>query len=122
MTSSGDISDDDVVWHGFDFNVSDPPAFVAANQRFLLTDTGKRFPGQVHVVATVAAGDSSTTHSIIVGYESMAEMETWNESLAGNSEWAAYLAQVERSADLQGSNLSQTLGAWGRSMKEVVGR
>ena len=122
VNSNGDISDDDVVWQNFAFDVSDPAAFVAANLRFLQTDTGKRFPGQVHVTFTVAAGPSPATHSIIVGYASEAEMEAWNDSNVGNPEWAAYLAQLQNSSEFLGATLSRTIAAWGPSFKSVLGQ
>jgi len=121
--SWGDISDDDVVWQNFMFQVRDPMAFLAVNERFMATKTGKNFPGQVHLTSVVAAGLSPVSHGLVVGYESQAEMEEWNESNAGNPEWNAYLAALNLSADYLGSNLSRTLKAWGpASMKSIVGR
>lgn len=120
--SWGDISDDDVVWHNFLFQVRDPAAFLAAHERFMATETGKNFPGQIHLTSVVAGGLSTVSHGIVVGYESQAEMEEWNEANRGKPEWAAFLAELSLSSDYLGSNLSRTIKAWGpASMKSVVG-
>tara|TARA_B100000575_G_C22945137_1_gene546846 strand:- start:483 stop:644 length:162 start_codon:yes stop_codon:yes gene_type:complete len=42
----------------------------------------KDFPGQIWLIQMVrgnAAPDGSVTHQIAVGYESLAEMETWQD-------------------------------------------
>jgi len=121
--SWGDISDDDVVWQNFLFQVRNPMAVLAANERFMGTKTGKDFPGQVHLTTVVAGGISPVSHGIVVGYESQAEMEKWNDSNATNPEWIAYLAELSLSSDFLGANLSRTIKAWGpASMKSIVGR
>ena len=123
IRSWGDLSDEDVVWRNFLFNVSNPRAFLAAHERFMNSKTGKAFPGQVHVNATVAGGMSPVSHSIVVGYESQAEMESWNESNATNPEWTAFLAELALSSEFHGSNLSRTIKAWGpASMKSIFAR
>jgi hypothetical protein len=121
--SWGDISDDDVVWQNFLFKVRDQMAFWQANERFMKTKTGKNFPGQVHLTSVVAAGISPVTHGIVVGHESQAEMEKWNDANVTNPEWVAYLGELGLSSEFLGSNLSQTIKAWGpASMKSIVGR
>jgi hypothetical protein len=121
--SWGDISNDDVVWQNFLFRVHNPMAFMAAHERFMATKTGKAFPGQVHLTSVVAGGVSRVSHGIVVGYESQAEMEKWNEANRGNLEWAAFLAELNLSSESLGSNLSRTIKAWGpASMKSIVGQ
>ncbi len=120
--SWGDISDDDVVWQNFLFQVQNPAAFLAAHERFMATKTGKNFPGQIHLTSVVAGGISPVSHGVVVGYESQAEMEAWNEANRGNPERIAFFAELNLSAEYLGSSLSRTIKAWGRaSMKSVVG-
>ena len=122
LRSWGDISDADVVWRSFVFDVTNPPAFAATMERFMQSATGKKLPGQVHLTATVAGGISPVSHGVVVGYESQAEMEKWNESNASNPEWLAFLSELRLSSDFLGSNLSRTIGAWGKPMKSIMER
>ncbi len=122
LRSWGDISDADVVWRNFAFDVSDPTAFAATVDRFMQSATGKKLPGQVHLTAVVAGGISPVSHGIVVGYESQAEMEKWNESIATNPEWLAFLAELRLSSNFLGSDLSRTIKAWGQPMKSIMAR
>ena len=122
LRSWGDISDKDVVWRNFVFDVTNPLAFAATMDRFMQSATGKKFPGQLHLTALVAGGISPVSHGIVVGYESQAEMEKWNESISSNPEWLAFLSEFALSSDFLGSNLSRTIKAWGQPMKSVLAR
>ncbi len=103
--------------------MSNPAAFLATQERFMQSKTGKGFPGQVYVNAIVAGGISPVTHVIVVGYESEAEMEAWNDGNATNPEWAAFLGELALSSEFRGSSLSRTIKAWGpASMKAIVAR
>jgi hypothetical protein len=113
LKSWGDVVDTDPVWMAYAFNVSDPPALLGALDKLMASETGKRFPGQVHLASVVAAGMSPLTHNIVVGYASEAEMEKWVDSLAGNADWAAYLEASRASAQLLGANMIRDIKAWG---------
>jgi len=113
LKSWGEVVDTDHVWMSYAFAVSDPPAVLAALDKLMASETGKKFPGQVHLEGVVAGGISSVTHSIVVGYASEAEMETWVDSLAGNADWAAYLEALRASAQLLGANMIRDVKAWG---------
>jgi hypothetical protein len=120
LKSWGEVVDSDHVWMSYAFAVSDPPALLAALEKFLASKTGKRFPGQVHLALVVAGGANPTTHSINVGYASEAEMETWADSMAGNADWAAYLKASRASAQLLGASLIRDIKAWGSLSLEDV--
>jgi hypothetical protein len=120
LRSWGKISDKNVVWRNFVFDVTNPPAFAATMGRFMQTATGKKLPGQVHLNAVVAGGISPVSHGVVVGYESQAEMERWNESIASNPEWLAFLSELALSSEFLGSNLSRTIKAWGQPMKSIM--
>ena len=113
LKSWGEVVDTDHVWMSYVFAVSDPPAVLAALDKLMASETGKKFPGQVHLEGVVAGGINSVTHSIVVGYASEAEMETWVDSLAGNADWAAYLEALRASAQLLGANMIRDVKAWG---------
>jgi len=115
LKSYGQVSDDDRVWEVHAFDVGDPAAFAAALDAFMTSETGKRYPGQVHLSSVAAGGLSPVSHVISVGFASEAELETWVDSLAGNAAWSAYLAASRGSAEYLGANLTRDVKAWGRA-------
>ncbi len=122
MRSWGDITDTDDVWMLYVFSVSNPAAFLAANESFMGSATGKTFPGQLHLSSVVAAGvGAPATHVLSVGYDSEAEMETWGNRIAANPEWQTYLAALNASSEYLGANMSRTVKAWGTTtLKKLV--
>ena len=121
VKSWGDVNDTDAVWQGHAFTVKDPAAFLAALDKLMTSETGKKFPGQVYLSSVIAGGITPVTHLISVGFASEVEMAAWNDSLVGNADWKAYLDASRASADFLGSDLSRTLKAWGKTpMKDVT--
>jgi hypothetical protein len=121
IKSWGDITDSDVVWLGVALVVKDVPAFLAARERYAASETGKKFPGQGHLSAVVAAGASPVTHVISVGYASEAEMESWGTVMRASADWQAYQAAIQGSAQVVGFSLSRVVKSWGpASMKDVA--
>lgn len=121
IKSWGDISDQDVVWLGVALRVTDVPAFLAARDRYQASETGKKFPGQGHVSAIVAAGASPVTHVISVGYASEAEMESWGSVNRASADWQAYQTALQGNAEVLGFTLSRVVKAWGpATMKDVA--
>jgi hypothetical protein len=122
VKSWGEMVDTDHVWMGHAFTVRDPAAFVAAADAFMATPTGKKFPGQVHLSATVAGGLSPVTHTISVGYASEAEMGAWNATAQASADWAAYIAASRKAADYLGGSLARDIKWWGpATLAELTG-
>jgi hypothetical protein len=120
MKSWGDISDQDVVWLSVAFTVTDQSAFLEARDRYTASETGKKFPGQGHLSAVVAAGASPVTHVITIGYASEAEMESWGSLNRASADWQAYLDASRGSAEVVGLTLSRVVKSWGpATMKDV---
>jgi hypothetical protein len=113
LKSWGEVVDTDQVWMAHAFAVSDPPALLAALEKLMASETGKKFPGQVHLSGVVAGGISPVTHTISVGYASQAEMEAWTDSLMGNADWEAYLKASRASAQYLGGSMALDVKAWG---------
>lgn len=86
------------------------------------TDTGKKFPGQAHLFATVAAGGNAPSHLIALGFKSQAEMEEWNEMTFSSADRRALRHSLSVIADYHGANLLITQGSWGKSTKSVLSR
>jgi hypothetical protein len=123
LKSWGPVSDDDRVWMAHAFNVSDPPAFVAAVDAFLASKTGKKHPGQVHLSSIVAGGLTRVTHVISVGYTSEAEMDAWLDVRDASADWTTYIEASRPNGEYLGSTLSRDLKAWGpASLEELTAR
>jgi hypothetical protein len=120
IKSWGEIVDTDPVWMTYAFTVSEPTAVLAAMEKLMASETGKKFPGQVHLEGVLAGGISPVTHSIVVGYASEAEMETWTESLVANPDWVAYLEALQGASQFLGASMIRDIKAWGSlSLKDV---
>ncbi len=113
LKSWGELVDSDHLWMSYAFTVSDPPALLAALEKFMASKTGKKIPRQVHLEVVVAGGISPVSHTINVGYASEAEMETWVDSMVGNADWASYLEASRLSAQLLGASMIRDVKAWG---------
>ena len=113
LKSWGEVVDTDHVWLSHAFAVSDPPALFAALEKLMASETGKKFPGQVHLSGVVAGGIAPVTHMISVGYASEAEMEAWFDSRVGSADWAAYLEVARASAQYLGGSMALDVKAWG---------
>jgi len=123
IASWGDISDSDVVWFGVALAVKEPAAFLAARERYQASETGKKFPGQGHLSAVVAAGASPVTHIISVGYASEAEMESWAAVNRASADWQAFMAANRDNVQVLGFTLSRGVQAWGNAtLKDVSAR
>ena len=59
----------------------------------MTSKSAEAFPGEVWLSAISygnAADGDVATHVITVGYESMAEMEAWNDQIRKTQAWAAF--------------------------------
>ncbi len=111
--SWGTVSETDKVWMNHAFQVSDPAAFLASINTLMASETGKKFPGQVHLSGVVAGGLSPVTHVISVGYESEAEMDAWLDVRNASADWTAYIEASRKVADYLGGSLARDVKTWG---------
>ncbi len=111
----GEQNDKDVFWELYAFTVTDDDDFTAALDELMASDTGKGFPGQVHLSAVAAAGLSPVTHIISVGFESEAEAEKWNDSMIQTKDWASYQKESEEASSFAGAFLIRTIKTWGNT-------
>ncbi len=123
MMSWGDIVDTDHVWASYAFDVDDPAAFGAALDKFMMSETGKKFPGQVYLSSVVAGGITPVTHIISVGWASEAEMDAWADVIATSADWTAYINAANAAGEFLGGNLVRDIKSWGpATLKEITGR
>lgn len=107
----GNISNDDRVWQVTRFYSTDPITMLAAMDK-LMASTGKNFPGQTAIHAMGAgnrngANNGFSTHMLVNGYESVAEMEQWINYMNTQPAWAEFLSTVRSSTTWQGTELLQ---------------
>jgi hypothetical protein len=121
LKSWGDFANDDEVWMSYTLAVDDPPAMLAALDKLMKSETGKKFPGQVHLSAVLAAGMSPATHVVSVAYASEAEMEAWGDIVMQSADWTAYLNALRGNAERLGVMMSRQVKAWGNlSAKDLA--
>ncbi|MEQ8858884.1 MAG: hypothetical protein RIC56_09570 [Pseudomonadales bacterium] len=113
VRSWGDVDTGDSAWIHHFVTVSDPAGMVAAMDQWMNSATGKKAPGQLHLSSVVAGGMGSPSHIVSIGYANQAEMETWNDSLAGNAEFAAYIAKLQSMSEYHGANMAIRVKTWG---------
>ena len=122
VTAWGDIDDDDTVWLVHSFSVNDVASMYRALDAYMKSDTGKKFPGEAHLFATIAGGANAPSHFLALGYKSQAEMESWNEMTLGSADLRALLSTLQAVTEYHGANLAITRAAWGKSTKSVLKR
>lgn len=122
LRSWGDVDPSDTVWMHHFITAVDAPGVVAALDGWMNSDTGKKMPGQLHLSGVVAGGLGSPSHIVSVGFASQAEMETWNDSLRGNADYAAFLARMRQVAEYHGANMALEVKSWGAPPAQTASR
>jgi hypothetical protein len=120
VASFGEISDKDRVWVQHSLTSRDAPSLVRAMSALMNSETGKKFPGQLHVVAVVAGGLNAGSHAIVLGYESFAEMEAWGDTIGGSAAITSMLHTFSVINTYHGATISVDVNAWGKSLKSVL--
>ncbi len=113
VRSWGPVSDADVVWRLHVFDVSDAAAFTSALDTLMKSPTGQKSPAQVHLSAVDAAGATSITHVISVGYESETEADAWTREITATQDWASYQKASAPAGEFGGTFVIRTLKTWG---------
>lgn len=113
LKSWGEEDAADVHWEIFGFEVSDATVFSDALDRLMKSDAGKAFPGSVYLSEIAAAGETSMTHLISVGYKSEAEAESGTAALVASKDWEAYLEVSRKAAAASGVYMMRTIKTWG---------
>ena len=123
IKSWGEVVDTDHVWEAHAFSVSDSVAFLAAIDKFIGSETGKKFPGQVYLSAVVAGGLSPVTHVVSVGFASEAEMDAWDDIRNPSPDWVTFSEEARKVSQYLGTNLARDLKSWGpATLKDLTAR
>jgi hypothetical protein len=105
--------DTDGVWHLFGLTVSDGGAYLKAMDTLMASETGKKFPGSLYLSSVAAAGMSTVTHVVSVGYQSEAEAEAWNDVMVQSPAWAAFQSATDSISENAGAWVLRTVKTWG---------
>lgn len=119
IRSYGDISDDNDVWIVHALTAGNAPSVVQAMDAWMNSPTGKKFPGELHLMGTVAGGIGAPSHLVAIGFESQAQMAEWNEVAAPSADLGRLLSSLNALTEYHGANMLMTIGAWGKSAKSI---
>jgi len=121
LRSWGDVVDTDRVWVQIALNVSDYAAWTSALDAWLATPKGKAFPGQGHLSMVSFGGANAPTHVVALGYDSIAEMEAYQDGLQSDADYATFQTASRKAGVRLGMTLSQEVKSWGpASMKSLT--
>ena len=115
----GTVSNKDTVWEAIRVNVSDPGAVVTAFNALMTSKSAEAFPGEVWLSAISygnAADGDVATHVITVGYESIAEMEAWNDQIRKTQAWADFGLALQGNMRTVNRELIQFLSVFDHQM------
>ena len=103
--SYGTASNSDNVWliHQLSIDPADTQRLIKAFEQ-VDKDIEGQFPGQFGLSA-VAFGQDDVTHLLSVGYESVAEMESWEDQVATNEGTQKFLKTMSKFAEWKGNDL-----------------
>ena len=106
----GTVSSEDRTWDVIQVEVSNPGAILAGLDALLNDKETQAFPGQIWLVQVLtgqAGAAGRSTHEIVVGYESLAEMEAWQETLLATDAWKKWSAVAGANMKLVNRSFAQ---------------
>ena len=100
LKSWGEVSSADQTWDIARIGATNPVAVLQGLDALMAAPDTQDFPGQLWLVQ-VSRGQASpaghVSHEIVVGYESLAEMETWMDTLVQTEAWSTWLGVAAQS-------------------------
>ena len=100
VQSWGTVSNDDMLFDVVRMQVSDPAATAAGLNALMNAPESRDFPGQIWLIQVLrgnAAPDGRVTHQIVVGYESLTEMEAWQDYMVTTKAWQTWTGVAQSS-------------------------
>ena len=87
----------------------------------MFNETGKKFPGQTGLHALPlgnrnGANNAFSTHMLVNGFKSVAELEDWQNYLNTQPAWGSFLASVRSTTTWQGTDLVQNVLIYDEAM------
>jgi len=109
----GTISNEDRIWMVTRFYTTDPMNVVSSMDK-MISEVGKKFPGQTALHALPignrnGANNSFSTHMLVNGYKSVAEMEEWTNYMNTQPAWGAFLSSARSTTTWQGTELVENV-------------
>ncbi len=96
-------------------NASDPAAIVDAISKFRASATGQKNPANVSLSQVVAGGEPGVTHTILVTYDTAAEIDQSNAINAASRDFAQAVETMQSASERRGTVLFSLLR---RNIKE----
>ena len=94
LMSWGEVSNSDAVFDLVRVRVTNPRAIASGLDSLMKSSDAKDFPGQIWLVEIrrgQASPDGRVTHEIVVGYESLTEMEEWLDYIYQTKAWTNWV-------------------------------
>ena len=102
VTTWGDVSNDDRVWEVHNFYATDAGKVVNLTNKMMASMDG--FPGQLGLSQNTY-GNGDTSHAFTVGFETVEEMEGWQDKLATDPVFNKWLVNMGDVVEWKGSEL-----------------
>jgi len=115
----GTVSNNDTVWEAIRVNVTNPGGVFAAFNTLMDSKSAEALPGEVWLSAIHygnAADGDVLTHVIPVGYQSMAEMQAWNDQIRKTQAWADFGLALQGNMRTVNRELVQFLSVFDHQM------
>ena len=118
LMSWGDVSNKDTVFDLVRVAVTDPQAVATGLDTLMTSSDAKDFPGQIWLVEIrrgQASPEGRVTHEIVIGYESLSEMEAWMDPFLQTKAWANWLQTASASMTVVNRSLFDMLATYNHS-------
>lgn len=101
------------VFQSYQLTVSNPPAVVAAMDKFTASRTGQGGSANIFLYQSMASGESPATHTVLVVHPSPEEMAANMARNLGSSDWATFQAEVGQVSQIIASGMGEMLAFGG---------
>ena len=107
------------VFQSYQLTVSNPPAVVAAMDKFTASRTGQGGSANIFLYQSMASGESPATHTVLVVHPSPEEMAANLARNLGSSDWATFQSEVGQVSQIIASGMGEML-AFGGDQNNVT--
>lgn len=90
------------------------PAVLAAADKLMGSDVGKKFPGRLLLLTNVADGANPATHSFIPVYKSARDREEFVQRMQRDPAWQEFLSTQTLASEPVSTTLNRTMKTWGK--------
>lgn len=110
VNSWGEADPADTILIVHSITTTDAPSVLAALNGWAAS--AKSFPGQLQLTAVIAGGREAGSHSLVIAFRNLAEMETWQAENGGSAARLQLLHSLQGLSDYNGAYLLQRVKMW----------